>query len=266
MSYLWILLAVSLAVCSMGWRFIVYFFSIGYGYGIAALAIASAVIFHNQITPSTIACCIVLFIFGCRLGTYLLLRERKAKGYRQILEDSKQRRPGFGESFVVWISCALLYVAQISPLAFRLGNSAEGGTVNELWAWIGAAVMLAGTLLEAIADAQKTKAKKVAPQRFVDTGLYRFVRCPNYLGEVTIWTGCLLLNIGIAATAWQWVISAIGYVGIIYVMFSGARRLEIRQENTYGEDPEYRAYVKRTPILIPFLPIYSVMKYKWLVA
>lgn len=126
--------------------------------------------------------------------------------------------------------------------------------------------MLAGTLLEAIADAQKTKAKKVAPQRFVDTGLYRFVRCPNYLGEVTIWTGCLLLNIGIAATAWQWVISALGYIGIIYVMFSGARRLEIRQENTYGEDPEYRAYVKRTPILIPFLPIYSVMKYKWLVA
>jgi hypothetical protein len=34
----------------------------------------------------------------------------------------------------------------------------------------------------------------------------------------------------------------------------------------YGNDPEYQAYVKKTPILIPFLPIYSVAKYEWLKA
>ena len=45
-----------------------------------------------------------------------------------------------------------------------------------------------------------------------------------------------------------------------------ARRLEIRQNRTYGSDPEYRAYVKKTPIMIPLIPLYSVEKYKWLVA
>ena len=49
-------------------------------------------------------------------------------------------------------------------------------------------------------------------------------------------------------------------------MFGGARRLEIRQNKYYGSDPEYQAYVKKTPILLPFIPLYSVEKYKWLVA
>ena len=34
----------------------------------------------------------------------------------------------------------------------------------------------------------------------------------------------------------------------------------------YGSDPEYQKYVKTVPILLPFIPLYSVEKYKWLVA
>jgi hypothetical protein len=49
-------------------------------------------------------------------------------------------------------------------------------------------------------------------------------------------------------------------------MFSGARRLEIRQDRNYEKDPEYRKYVKTVPILIPFIPLYSVKKYTFLVA
>ena len=58
----------------------------------------------------------------------------------------------------------------------------------------------------------------------------------------------------------------LGYVGIVFVMFSGARRLEIRQNKNYGGDPEYQASVESTPIMIPFVPLYSVEKYKFLVA
>ena len=49
-------------------------------------------------------------------------------------------------------------------------------------------------------------------------------------------------------------------------MFSGARRLELRQNRSYGNDPEYQQYVKSVPILLPFIPLYSVVKYKFLVA
>ena len=49
-------------------------------------------------------------------------------------------------------------------------------------------------------------------------------------------------------------------------MFSGARRIEICQNKNYGNDNEYIEYVRKTPILIPFVPIYLVEKYAWLTA
>ena len=64
----------------------------------------------------------------------------------------------------------------------------------------------------------------------------------------------------------QWAMVILGFIGITYVMFSGARRLEMRQNRNYGDDPEYQQYVKTVPILLPFVPLYSVVKYKWLVA
>ena len=64
---------------------------------------------------------------------------------------------------------------------------------------------------------------------------------------------------------WQWLAAVAGWACIVWIMFGGARRLELRQNRNYGGDPEYRAYAAGTPILIPFVPLYSVAKYRWLV-
>lgn len=64
-----------------------------------------------------------------------------------------------------------------------------------------------------------------------------------------------------------WVFLAVlGLLLIVWVMFSGARRLEIRQDRNYGNDPEYQKYISTVPVIIPFIPLYSVKKYKFLVA
>ena len=104
-------------------------------------------------------------------------------------------------------------------------------------------------------------------------GLYLLIReiksasyqAPNYLGEVLIWTGVFVSGVTVFSGVWQWGAAIFGWVCIVYIMFGGARRLELRQNKNYGDDPEYQAYVKKTPILIPFIPLYSVAKYKWLV-
>lgn len=265
MSYLYALLALSFAVSAVGWIYFIYFFSIGYGFAISALSVATAVLFHDVMTLPAAILLGVLFVYGIRLALYLLIRERKSASYKKILyqPDNTKRKPIFA-MFMIWISCALLYVGQISPVTFYLYNLELGALVNHTWAWVGAVVAAAGVIIEMVADAQKSAAKKINANRFVSHGLYRIVRCPNYFGEVLMWTGSFLICFGACCTVGQWVIASLGYIGIVYVMFSGARRLELRQNETYGNDPEFQAYIKRTPLILPLVPIYSVAKHSWL--
>jgi steroid 5-alpha reductase family enzyme len=258
-----ILLFVALVFSSVGFKKYVWFISIGYGFSVAAIGLALLVMFHGSLSVGTVLATFLFIIYGCRLGGYLTYREfMKSGSYNKAM--TKEIKDGSTMSMAakigIWVSAALLYVCETSPVFFRLLN----GKGTNAWVTIGCLVSICGLILESTADWQKNQAKKVNPHRFVDTGVYRLVRCPNYLGEMTFWTGVFLGGIGAVSGA-QWLIAVLGYAGIIYVMFGGARRLEIRQNRNYGSDPEYRAYVKKTPIMVPFVPLYSVAKYRWLV-
>ena len=168
----------------------------------------------------------------------------------------------FAAKMGIWISAAILYALQTSPVTVRLmeGMGTDGFCIA------GLVISAVGLILETTADLQKNKAKKKNPRRFVDTGLFRLVRCPNYFGEMVFWTGVFISGLNVYSSTLQWIVAILGYAGIIYVMFGGARRLEIRQDKNYGNDPEYRKYKSTTPIMIPFIPLYSVKDHKWLVA
>ena len=260
----WLLFAVCMIVSAIGFKNYVWFISLGYGFSIAAQGIAMLLLYGQSLTAGTIVCCLIFTAYGCRLGGYLAYREFKMTSYNKNMkgEIKDGKTVPMGVKIAIWVTCAVLYVTQIAPVFYRLHN----GSGTNVFTWIGAVIMVCGVTLESAADIQKNKAKKINSRRFVDTGLYRIVRCPNYLGEMIFWTGVLISGIGAVQGAGQWAVVLTGYIGIIFVMFSGARRLEIRQNKNYGNDPEYQKYVKTVPILVPFIPLYSVEKYKWLVA
>ena len=258
----WLLFAAAMLISSIGFKKYVWFISLGYGFSIAGEGLLMAILYGKTLTAGTLLCCVLFILYGLRLGGYLAIREFKSASYNKNMTGEIKTDVPFGVKIAIWITCAVLYVLQVLPVFYRLHN----GSGTNLWTWIGAAVMLFGIVFESAADIQKNAAKKINPKRFVDTGLYRIVRCPNYLGEMIFWTGVLISAIG-GVTHWgQWIVVAVGYIGIIFVMFSGARRLEIRQNKNYGKDPAYQKYVKTVPILVPFIPLYSVEKYKFLVA
>lgn len=258
-----IVFAIALAVSAIGFKKYVWFISIGYGFSVAAIAAALIIMFFGKMDAGLLIVCAVLIIYGCRLGGYLAYRELRLHSYNKKMtgEIKDGKDISFGARCAIWVTAALLYACQTAPVLFNLQNSV--GTNGFVIAGIILAVL--GVILEAAADYQKSQAKKKNPRRFVDTGLYRIVRCPNYLGELFLWTGVFIIGIGARMNALQWIACVIGYLGIVYVMFSGARRLEERQNRTYGDDPEYQKYVKTVPIMIPLIPLYSVEKHKWLV-
>ena len=259
-----LLFIAAMVISSIGFKNYVWFISLGYGFSIAGEGLLMLLMYGDQLSLGTIICCLLFIIYGCRLGGYLAYRELKSSSYKKNMtgEIKDGKTIPMGVKIAIWVTCALLYVTQVSAVFYRLHN----GSGTNAWTYVGAVIMLVGLVLESVADIQKNAAKKINSRRFVDTGLYRIVRCPNYLGEMIFWTGVLFTAFGANLAIGQWIVVIIGYAGIIYVMFSGARRLEIRQNKNYGKDPEYQKYVTTVPILLPFIPLYSVEKHKWLVA
>ncbi|MBR2889215.1 MAG: DUF1295 domain-containing protein [Oscillospiraceae bacterium] len=259
-THLGIFFALSLLVCLCGFKKYVYFMSIGYGFSVAIIGAAMAVMGLMGIYPNLgIAHYIqfALFVtYGFRLSGFLLIREIKNASYRKTLAEATGDEVPVFVKFFMWIAMGVLYVAQTSGVAFRLFNE-SGSSVLQ---WVGIVISAGGILLEAIADEQKSKQKAKRPDMVATEQLYKIVRCPNYFGEILFWTGvtvsCLDCLVGIG----QWVTVIIAYILIVFIMFNGAQRLEKRQMARYGNNPEYKAYADKTPIIIPLLPVYHLNK------
>jgi len=172
-----------------------------------------------------------------------------------LAKNNEKKMPVFVMA-TIWICVSVLYVAQVSPMLFRYTNA----SVDTIVPVIGFAISVFGLILESIADNQKSAQKKVRPEMVAMQGLYKIVRCPNYLGEIIFWTGIFVSGVTTYATVGQWITAILAYICIVYIMFNGAQRLEKRQMERYGDNEEYNTYANKTPIIIPLLPIYHLNK------
>lgn len=265
-TLLGILLAVCAVLCAVGFYKFVYFLSIGYGFAVAGggLAIFIMYLLNPSETPIWLVLIqMVLFIaYGVRLSGFLLVRELKNISFKKtdvakdtLAKNNEKKMPVFVLA-TIWVSVSVLYVAQVSPMLFRYTNASADVIVPI----VGVVISVAGLILESIADSQKSAQKKVRPDMVATQGLYKLVRCPNYLGEIIFWTGIFVSGVTTYATVGQWITAVLAYICIVFIMFNGAQRLEKRQMARYGENEEYNTYANKTPIIIPFFPIYHLNK------
>ena len=114
----WLLFGLAMLISAIGFYKYVYFISRGYGFSIAGLGLMSLFLFREDLTAGTIACCVLFFIYGCRLGGYLLIRELKSSSYNSKMktEIKDGSTMGFGVKCAIWITCAILYVLQVLPV------------------------------------------------------------------------------------------------------------------------------------------------------
>ena len=262
-EYLGIILAVCAVLCAVGFYKFVYFLSIGYGFavaggGITILLLAILNGWSDGVLWLAIAQAALFVIYGARLSGFLLVREIKNAAYRKTLKEATgndKKMPIFVLA-TIWIFVSVLYTAQVSPMLYRYMNNAKDIIVP----LVGVGVSVLGLILESVADQQKSAQKKENPNMVATKGLYRMVRCPNYLGEIVFWTGIFISGITAYQTVGQWILAIVAYICIVYIMFNGAQRLEKRQMERYGDNEEYHNYANKTPIIIPLLPIYHLNK------
>ena len=72
----------------------------------------------------------------------------------------------------------------------------QAQTISPVLPAIGGLIILLGTYLEHFADSQMRRYKKRANRTpYIDEGLWRYSRHPNYLGEILIWAGVFIAGL-----------------------------------------------------------------------
>lgn len=274
---IWLILGIMFAICvavsAVGFKRFLWFITVGYGFSVVCCGIAIAVIFSVEgvLNVTSLIACILFVIYGFRLGGFLLLREIRNPAYRKALsmDDRQQKEYPLVAKLSIWITVAVLYTFQTSGVAFVLNAKQYGSffdcSVLEI---VGVAVMILGITLESLADAQKSKYKKINPSLPAMNGLYKIQRCPNYCGEVLMWTGVFVFTMSAAPELewWMWIFVVLGYLAITYIMLNGAKRMERKHAERYGKCEEAKEYMKKTPLIILIcFPIYSLKKVKFII-
>lgn len=255
-----LLFGAALLCSALGFRRVVYFVSTGYAFSIVAMAVLAPLLFAANLTVASVAQNLLLLAWGVRLGWFLVRRELQPS-YRNELASVQERGAGIttGRKVIIWIGVALLYVTMYAPALFHL---TAAHPPLPLAAWVtqglGLALMAAGLIMEAVADRQKSAFKADNPTAFCDVGLYRWVRCPNYLGEITFWLGNWVAAMAFYTSVMQWIVTSIGFACILLIMMGSTKRLEGQQERRYGAQAAYQRYVSAVPVLFPFVPVYSL--------
>lgn len=189
-----------------------------------------------------------VLIWAGRLGSFL---------FRRILADgSDSRFDNIKPSAVLFLrtwTLQGLWVAVTAGAALAAITSSQSVEISGLDV-VAVAIWFLGFAIEAIADGQKRRFRdEHGSEGFITTGLWRYSRHPNYLGEIILWFGVALLAMPVLS-GWQWVtmVSPV-FVFLLLTRVSGVPLLERKSDKRWGENPEYLAYRDSTPVLVPFI-------------
>mmetsp|Transcript_49007 Transcript_49007/g.118707 ORF Transcript_49007/g.118707 Transcript_49007/m.118707 type:complete len:411 (-) Transcript_49007:71-1303(-) len=248
-----------------------YAFSVGYGFSILGQAVYLSQIFKHA-TLDTVPGWFLLStaVYGGRLGIYLLQREfsvpSKASQIKSFDKSPPLKRIPFAASV------ASLYAFLMTPCLYALRGTAEKAmsSTSQKVLLGGAVLSWAGVVMEAVADYHKfyVKQKKAAASKekeddekpeFVGPtgGVYSLTRHPNYTGEVLFWFGQLIGGspfLGKSIIGWG--CSLVGFYGIYSIMTMATKRLDKRQQESYGGQAKYDEWRKssKAPIF-PFMNV-----------
>jgi steroid 5-alpha reductase family enzyme len=119
--------------------------------------------------------------------------------------------------------------------------------------WPALLIMIFGLVLETAADEQKQRAKAADKDSWCETGLYRRIRHPNFLGEMIFHAGLYWAVIS-AATQWDmYILGAFGSVWLVILMSTEAVTYDRNHAQHHGESERYAAWLARTGLLWPKL-------------
>lgn len=191
----------------------------------------------------------LIVVWAFRLGSFLL--------YRVIKNGGDRRFDGIRENFakfgVFWMIQAItVWVLMISSI---LAFESQANITN--LTFLGVLVWLVGLVIETAADIQKFRfsSKSINKGKWIDQGIWKYSRHPNYFGEIMVWVGVYIVVVT-SLSGFQILIALISplYITVLLLFVSGIPILEKLADKKWGSDRKYLDYKLRTSVLLP-LPL-----------
>jgi steroid 5-alpha reductase family enzyme len=201
----------------------------------------------SVVNVSTALLLAMIWLWALRLGSYLLLRIFKM-GKDDRFDKIRNHKIKFGG---FWLLQGLtVWVLMLPSLLFFSHPPQTLGWLS----WVGIIIWAVGFLIETVADWQKYQFRTAAsPKGFIDFGLWRYSRHPNYFGEILVWLGIYLYTLHALSMG----DSLIGLLSPLFIAFmlifvSGIPPLEKSADARFKDNLEYRKYKQETNRLIPW--------------
>ncbi len=215
----------------------------------ASITIAAALLIP-QIDDRAVLLLAVVLIWTTRLGTFLFTRVVKA-GKDDRFDELKV---DFGRFLLTWTLQGLWVTFTAAAVL-----AAITATIRKPLGWldlVGFLIWAFGFTFELIADSQKSAFRENPENKgkFIQSGLWAWSRHPNYFGEIMLWIGVAIIALPVLkGWALLTLISPL-WVIVQLVVISGVPLLEKKADERWGDQQDYQAYKKNTPVLIPKPP------------
>jgi steroid 5-alpha reductase family enzyme len=226
-----------------------------YGFAFAVPALFAYLIVGAQSVTAALLLFMVM-LHGGRLGWYLAARWRRYVpvygGDPRYLNFVKEMSPGYWwKSFfrVMEPQAVIIVLIGMPAVVGILANRAPNGGIGPL-AFAGLLVFVVGLYHETVADAQLQAFLALDQRpRYLNTGVWKYSRHPNYFGTTTVWWGMWLVAVaGNPACWWSVAGPIINTIMLTSVLGSAF------QDNYMGVRPEYQELMARTRRFLP-LPL-----------
>jgi len=214
-------------------------------YALTFLIIAiTAYVFNYKTIYSTVILSIII-LWSIRIGGFLLYRVIKT-GKDSRFDSMRSNFIKFGRFWLLQgISVWLLMISVILAI---YNNSNQFG----LFSFIGLAVFITGLSIETVADFQKLKFHNDIANKgiWINSGLWKYSRHPNYFGEIIIWFGLYIFAVQSfnIYTALMALVSPLS-ISLLLIFISGIPLLEKSADKKWGSDKKYLEYKRKTSVL-----------------
>lgn len=224
-------------------------------YAISFVAISLYGFLFGGLTFPSLILFIMILLWATRLGGYLFIRINKVK------KDSRfdEMRNKFWSFIRFWVLQGFTVWVVLIPSNLFFLNRVE--STNNLGI-IGILFWLTGLLIETFSDLQKYRFinKSKNKGKWINSGLWKYSRHPNYFGEITLWFGVYIYTLfGLdSGQALLGLVSPI-YISVLIIFVSGVPLLEKAADKKWGKDEDYQEYKKNTNVLVPYINLSQFM-------